>query len=158
MALLNNFSIDQGDIDTCPQDPLRVGAFQAVSDKEVDIQYTYSVQWIEDKEITWSNRWNLYLVSTDVQIHWYSIVNSIVIMVFLAGLVALIIMRTLKKDIAIYNEEEMKDELDEGAGWKLVHGDVFRIPKYSSLLCAILGSGVQVLVMAVSTISESTTA
>ncbi|KAK3814878.1 MAG: transmembrane 9 superfamily member 4-like [Benniella sp.] len=146
------YSIDQGDIDTCPQDPLRVGAFQAVSDKEVDIQYTYSVQWIEDKEITWSNRWNLYLVSTDVQIHWYSIVNSIVIMVFLAGLVALIIMRTLKKDIAIYNEEEMKDELDEGAGWKLVHGDVFRTPKYSSLLCAVLGSGVQILVMAVSTI------
>ncbi|KAG0005771.1 hypothetical protein BGZ65_010158 [Modicella reniformis] len=148
------YSIDQGDVETCPKDPLKVGAFQAVSDKEVDIQYTYSVQWIEDKEITWSNRWNLYLVSTDVQIHWYSIVNSIVIMVFLAGLVALIIMRTLKKDIAIYNEEEMKDEQDEGAGWKLVHGDVFRTPKYSSLLCAILGSGVQILVMAVSTISE----
>ncbi|KAG0324075.1 Transmembrane 9 super member 4 [Dissophora globulifera] len=146
------YSIDQGDNDSCPEDPLKVGAFQAVSDKEVDIQYTYSVQWIEDKEVTWSNRWNLYLVSTDVQIHWYSIVNSIVIMVFLAGLVALIIMRTLKKDIAIYNEEEMKDDQDEGAGWKLVHGDVFRTPRYSSLLCAILGSGVQILVMAISTI------
>ncbi|KAF8940486.1 transmembrane 9 superfamily member 4-like [Dissophora ornata] len=145
------YSIDQGDNDSCPEDPLNVGAFQAVSDKEVDIQYTYSVQWIEDKEVTWNKRWNLYLVSTDIQIHWYSIVNSIIIMVFLTGLVALIIMRTLKKDIAIYNEEEMKDEQDEGAGWKLVHGDVFRTPKYSSLLCAILGSGVQILVMAVST-------
>lgn len=147
-------SIDQGDDDSCPQDPLKVSAFQAVSDKEVDIQYTYSVQWIEDKEITWGNRWNLYLVSTGFQIHWYSIVNSIVIMVFLAGLVALVILRTLKKDMAIYNEEEMKDELDEGAGWKLVHGDVFRTPKYSSLLCALLGSGVQFLVVAVSIISE----
>lgn len=76
-------------------------------------------------------------------------------MVFLAGLVALIILRTLKKDIAIYNEEEMKDEQDESAGWKLVHGDVFRTPKHSSLLCALLGSGVQILVMAVFIISES---
>ncbi|KAF9351970.1 hypothetical protein BGX26_010116 [Mortierella sp. AD094] len=146
------YSIDQGDNDECPNDPLKVGAFQAVSDKEVEIQYTYSVLWHEEKEITWNNRWNLYLVSTDVQVHWYSIVNSIVIMLFLTGLVALIIMRTLKKDIAIYNEEEMKDEQDEGAGWKLVHGDVFRTPKYSSLLCAILGAGVQVIVMTVSTI------
>ncbi|ORY99759.1 transmembrane 9 superfamily member 4 [Lobosporangium transversale] len=146
------YSIDQGDSDLCPEDPLKVGAFQTVSDKEVDIQYTYSVQWIEDKEITWKNRWNLYLVSTDVQVHWYSIVNSIVIMLFLTGLVSLIIMRTLKKDIAIYSEEEMKDEQDEGAGWKLVHGDVFRTPKYSSLLCAVIGSGVQILVMAISII------
>ncbi|KAF9208678.1 hypothetical protein BGZ49_007960 [Haplosporangium sp. Z 27] len=146
------YSINQGDSNECPTDPLQIEAFQAVSDKNVDIQYTYSVRWIEEKEITWHNRWNLYLVSTDVQVHWYSIVNSIVIMLFLTGLVALIILRTLKKDIAIYNEEEMKDEQDEGAGWKLVHGDVFRTPKYSSLLCAILGSGVQVIVMTVSTI------
>ncbi|KAI1318885.1 Transmembrane 9 super member 4 [Mortierella claussenii] len=146
------YSIDQGDNDSCPDDPLKVGAFQTVSDKEVEIQYTYSVQWIEDKEVTWNNRWNLYLVSTDVHVHWYSIVNSMVIMLFLTGLTALIIMRTLKKDIVIYNEEEMKDEQDEGAGWKLVHGDVFRTPRYSSLLCAVLGTGVQILVMAVSTI------
>ncbi|KAF9438457.1 hypothetical protein BGZ76_007711 [Entomortierella beljakovae] len=146
------YSIGQGDSDECPEDPLKVGTFQAVANKEVDIQYTYSVQWLEDKEVKWNNRWNLYLVSTDIQVHWYSIVNSIVIMLFLTGLVALIIMKTLRKDIAIYNEEDMKDDQDDGAGWKLVHGDVFRTPKYSSWLCAILGSGVQVIVMTVSTI------
>ncbi len=125
-----------------------------MSDKAVDIEYTYSVQWIEDKDVTWNNRWSLYLVSTDVQVHWYSIVNSLIIMLFLTGLVALVIMKTLKKDISIYNEEEMKDDQDDGAGWKLVHGDVFRTPRYSSLLCAILGSGVQVLVMTISIICK----
>ncbi|KAG0201091.1 Transmembrane 9 super member 4 [Mortierella sp. GBA30] len=147
---VNPYSIGQGD--SCPEDPLKIGPLQSVSDKEVDIQYTYSVQWIETKEVTWNNRWSLYLVSTDAQVHWYSIVNSIVIILFLTGLVAIVIMKTLKKDITIYNEEEMKDDLDDGAGWKLVHGDVFRTPRYSTLLCALLGTGVQILVMAISTI------
>lgn len=30
------------------------------------------------------------------------------------------------------------------AGWKYIHGDVFRLPRHVNLLCAILGSGVQV--------------
>ncbi|KAF9094584.1 Transmembrane 9 super member 4 [Mortierella sp. AD031] len=147
---VNPYSIDQDE--ACPEDPLKVGAFKVVSDKEIEIQYTYSVQWIEDKEVSWSNRWTLYLVQTGNQVHWYSIVNSIVIMLFLTGVVAIIILKTLKKDISIYNEEDMKDDQDDGSGWKLVHGDVFRTPQYSALLCAILGTGVQIIVMAVSTI------
>lgn len=42
----------------------------------------------------------------------------------------MIIIRTLRRDIANYNRED--DELDdaiEETGWKLVHGDVFRPPK-----------------------------
>lgn len=142
----------QGDV--CPDDGKSMD-FQPVTAKDVDITYTYSVQWIEDKEITWSSRWNLYLVNTDVKIHWYSIINSTVIMLFLTGMVALIMMRTLKKDIALYNEEEMKDDQDDTTGWKLVHGDVFRTPKHSSLLCSIIGSGVQVLAMTLTTVCKS---
>lgn len=80
-----------------------------------------------------------------------------VVMLFLTGMVAIIFMKTLNKDIAtLYSsEEEMKDDQEDNAGWKLVHGDVFRTPSYSSLLCPILGSGVQILVMTFSTISKS---
>ena len=35
------------------------------------------------------------------------------------------------------------------AGWKLVHGDVFRKPQYSTLLCVVTGSGMQLLGMSV---------
>ncbi|KAF9276526.1 hypothetical protein BGZ68_009965 [Mortierella alpina] len=135
----------------CP-DPDKLMDFQPLYEKATDITYTYSVQWIEEKEVTWSNRWNLYLVNSDTQVHWYSIVNSMVIMLFLTGMVAIIIMRTLNRDIAHYNEEEMKDDQDDTTGWKLVHGDVFRIPKYSSLLCPLLGSGVQIIAMSATTI------
>ncbi|KAG0346877.1 hypothetical protein BG004_000626 [Podila humilis] len=140
------------DSDVCPDDGSKSMDFQPVTTKDVDIHYTYSVQWMEEKDITWSNRWNLYLINSDVKIHWYSIINSTVIMLFLTGMVALIMMRTLKKDIALYNEEEMKDDQDDTTGWKLVHGDVFRTPKHSSLLCPILGSGVQVLAMTLATV------
>ncbi|KAF2364066.1 Nonaspanin (TM9SF) [Trinorchestia longiramus] len=36
----------------------------------------------------------------------------------------------------------------EESGWKLVHGDVFRPPRFPKLFAAIIGSGVQILCMA----------
>ena len=32
-------------------------------------------------------------------------------------------------------------------GWKLVYGDVFRPPQHSTLFAAIIGSGIQILLM-----------
>lgn len=86
----------------------------------------------------------------DVQIHWFSIVNSIVVVLFLSGILTMIIIRTLRRDIAAYNREDLEEELDEAieeTGWKLVHGDVFRAPEYPGLLCSLLGSGVQIFCM-----------
>lgn len=42
----------------------------------------------------------------------------------------MIIVRTLRRDIAQYNREDddLEDAIEE-TGWKLVHGDVFRPPK-----------------------------
>ena len=30
------------------------------------------------------------------------------------------------------------------AGWKYIHGDVFRFPPYLNLFCAVVGTGTQV--------------
>lgn len=38
------------------------------------------------------------------RVHWFSIVNSILIVVFLAFMVAMILVRTLNKDISKYNK------------------------------------------------------
>ncbi len=46
----------------------------------------------------------IYLQMTDDNIHWFSIINSFVIVVFLTGIVALIMLRILRKDFARYNE------------------------------------------------------
>jgi hypothetical protein len=37
----------------------------------------------------------------------------------------------------------------EESGWKLVHGDVFRPPRYPKLFAAVIGSGIQIFCMAV---------
>ncbi|KAM0510756.1 hypothetical protein ACHAPE_010586 [Trichoderma viride] len=49
------------------------------------------------------------------------------------------------------DEDEMSDEgeaLEEATGWKLLHGDVFRKPKAGILLAPLVGSGMQLFVMA----------
>ena len=41
-----------------------------------------------------------------MQIHWFSIFNSFMMVIFLTGLVAIILMRTLRKDYARYAKTE----------------------------------------------------
>lgn len=114
------------------------------SQEDLNVLFTYSVTW-KESEIRWASRWDAYLEMGDVQIHWFSIVNSIVVVLFLAGILTMIIVRTLRRDIAQYNKED--DELDdamEETGWKLVHGDVFRPPRNLHLFVALTGTGVQI--------------
>ena len=62
-----------------------------------DIVWTYDVRW-EYSDVKWASRWDVYLYATDEQIHWFSIVNSLMIVLFLSGMVAMIMMRTLHRD------------------------------------------------------------
>nr|GMD28830.1 transmembrane 9 superfamily member 9-like [Ipomoea batatas]GMD28832.1 transmembrane 9 superfamily member 9-like [Ipomoea batatas] len=114
---------------------------QEVDDKK-EIIFTYDVEF-EESEIKWASRWDTYLLMTDDQIHWFSIVNSLMIVLFLSGMVAMIMLRTLYRDISKYNQLETQEEAQEETGWKLVHGDVFRPPTNSDLLCVYVGTGVQ---------------
>ena len=52
----------------------------------------------------------------DDQIHWFSIVNSLMIVLFLSGMVAMIMMRTLHRDISNYNQLETAEEAGEETG------------------------------------------
>jgi transmembrane 9 superfamily protein 2/4 len=42
---------------------------------------------------------------------------------------------------------DMQEDVQEDSGWKLVHGDVFRPPRYILLLSVLLGSGSQLFMM-----------
>mmetsp|Transcript_19580 Transcript_19580/g.40546 ORF Transcript_19580/g.40546 Transcript_19580/m.40546 type:complete len:719 (-) Transcript_19580:172-2328(-) len=121
--------------------PLRVGP----TGEDMRILYSYEVYW-EKSDIPWADRWDVYLVgSPDDEIHYFAIVNSLMIVVFLTGAVATILIRTLKKDIAGYNELQTLEDAREESGWKLVHGDVFRPPQNTPLiLCVMVGTGAQI--------------
>ncbi|KAL9254859.1 Transmembrane 9 superfamily member 8-like protein, partial [Drosera capensis] len=114
---------------------------QEVEEKQ-EIIFTYDVEF-QESDVKWASRWDTYLLMSDDQIHWFSIVNSLMIVLFLSGMVAMIMLRTLYRDISRYNELETQEEAQEETGWKLVHGDVFRPPIHSDLLCVYTGTGVQ---------------
>jgi len=115
-------------------------------EKEATIVFTYSVFWVENTQVSWSDRWDRYLKNTDPQIHWFSIINSLMIVLFLTGMVAMIMMRTLHADFRRYNQMNPEEEAEE-TGWKLVHGDVFRPPGHPLLFSVLIGNGVQLIFM-----------
>lgn len=115
--------------------------------------YTYDVVW-ERSDVPWSRRWDVFLqVGADEDIHWFSIINSLMIVLFLTGMIAMILVRNLHRDIARYNAEDAaaaSEEAAEESGWKLVHADVFRPPAGffgPMFLSVFVGSGMQLLAM-----------
>ncbi|KAL8775565.1 MAG: hypothetical protein Q9209_000061 [Squamulea sp. 1 TL-2023] len=132
--------------------------------EQTEVTWTYGVYWVESPT-AWATRWDTYLHVFDPTIHWFSLINSTIIVIFLCVMVAAILVRALKKDIARYNRldsfnlddlsgsgGEAEDGVQEDSGWKLVHGDVFRTPKNPLLLSVFLGNGAQLFVMTACTI------
>jgi transmembrane 9 superfamily protein 2/4 len=145
-----------------------------------EVIFSYDVVF-KMSNIRWASRWDTYLLMMDDQIHWFSIVNSLMIVLFLSGMVAMIMLvrpyplplhnaekvfplrrptltrvfvstqRTLHRDISKYNQLD-QDEAAEETGWKLVHGDVFRPPAAFGALTVYVGTGVQLLGMIVVTL------
>ena len=133
-------------------------------DDNNSVSYTYSVYW-RSSPTPFATRWDKYLHVYDPKIHWFSLINSAVIVMFLIGMVSTILVRTLKKDIARYNrldqlalddfggDDNVDDGVQEDSGWKLVHGDVFRPPKNPLFLSVLVGNGAQLFMMAGITIA-----
>jgi transmembrane 9 superfamily protein 2/4 len=97
-------------LSTCPNtgpgllERSSIREFQAVKAGQ-KILFTYGVTW-NPSEIEWSSRWDVYLSEDGLvpaQVHWYSITNSILVVLFLSLLVVSILVRNLRRDIAAYN-------------------------------------------------------
>ena len=68
---------------------------------DANIIYSYTVTFNPQNDVKWSSRWDYILESMPhTNIQWFSILNSLVIVLFLSGMVAMILLRTLHKDIA----------------------------------------------------------
>ncbi|KAK9810909.1 hypothetical protein WJX73_007474 [Symbiochloris irregularis] len=137
----NENRIIQVNLTSLELQPLKVGA---------PLEFTYSVEWVPTT-IQFSRRFERYLDYNffEHQIHWFSIFNSFMMVIFLTGLVSMILLRTLRADYARYTAadeddlEALERDMSEESGWKLVHGDVFRPPARLPLLAAMVGTGVQ---------------
>jgi len=128
--------------------------FQSV-DRAETVIFTYDVQW-EKSDVEWSQRWDAYLTAnvSNEKVHWFSITNSIMIVLFLTVMIAMILLRALRKDIAQYNDPASLEEAKEESGWKLVHGDVFRPPTFGPMIFSVfVGTGVQLFLMTLATLT-----
>ena len=116
------------------------------------LSFTYQVHW-KQSHVVFQRRYEKYLDPSFFQhrIHWFSIFNSFMMVIFLVGLVSMILMRTLRKDYARYNRDDdlddMERDLGDEYGWKQVHGDVFRPVGNTMFLSALVGSGYHCLVV-----------
>jgi len=116
---------------------------------EAKIPFTFEVIW-KESHVKFEDRFDKYLDPNFFQhrIHWFSIFNSFMMVIFLVGLVSMILMRTLRKDYARYSKEDdvddMERDLGDEYGWKQVHGDVFRPASQPLLFSALIGTGYQI--------------
>lgn len=113
--------------------------------------YTYSVSFLES-DIPWGLRWDAYLHVFDPRIHWFSLINSLIIAGFLVFMVGMVLLRSISRDIHRYNAVDLSDEVQEDYGWKLVHGEVFRLPQRPMLLSVMVGNGIHLIMMCIVTL------
>jgi transmembrane 9 superfamily member 2/4 len=118
------------------------------------VLFTYDVIWIENLELEWANRWDVYL-TMDYQIptavHWYSIANGVVFVCILSGVIVAVLVKNLRRDLSRLGDgyatggESGATTLNEPE-WMALHADVFRPPSFSPMLLAVCcGSGSQLL-------------
>ncbi|KAL1718886.1 hypothetical protein EV715DRAFT_252107 [Schizophyllum commune] len=110
------------------------------------VRYTYKVTWSES-DTPWATRWDHYLHIFDPRIHWFSLINSLVIVIFLCVMVSMILLRSVSRDISRYNAIDLSEDVQEDWGWKLVHGEVFRTPSNPTILSVMVGNGAQLAAM-----------
>ena len=64
---------------------------------QVSVIWSYDVSWVPS-DVRWASRWDVYLSMGDIfsdEIHWFAIANSFIIVLFLTGMVAMILVRAL---------------------------------------------------------------
>jgi len=115
------------------------------------------VEWIE-KDIKYSNRHQKYYESfeaVDLELHWNSIIHASITVLILASFFSFLILRIVKKDFHDHSESPLAYGNDaeplsgDDFGWKYVRYDVFRGPLYCELLSAMIGIGIQLVILCV---------
>ncbi|XP_027152936.1 transmembrane 9 superfamily member 2-like [Coffea eugenioides] len=119
-------------------------------DKVIEVEFLYSVKWkettapFEERTLKYTHS---AILPHHMSIHRSSISYSFWIVLILVGCLVALYVRVLRKDFN--NDEELADNQEE-AGWKVIHGDVFRYPKHKSFFVAAVGCGTQLFTVVLS--------
>lgn len=73
-----------------------------------EVVFSYSVEWVHTPEISYKNRMQRYadhsFLPDTFEIHWLSVINSLVLILLLVAFMSMIFMKILKKDFSKYME------------------------------------------------------
>lgn len=81
---IENEAITRNQDHSCEIKPGKRGPLILKRGSSTKFTFTYEVEWVASKT-EWASRWDIYLNTGDGQIHWFSIINSIIIIIFLTG-------------------------------------------------------------------------
>ena len=119
--------------------------FQPQELSNSEIYFTYDVIFINSNK-TFSTRWDRY-VREGIEYHWLGLIYSNILLFIFSSIVIFILSRAIKKDIEIYNQSVIGDNIIDEYGWKQVCNDVFRKPKNLMLFSTFVGTGIQLLLI-----------
>lgn len=122
--------------------------------KKRDITFSYSVRFIES-EVSWATRYDtlLKVSSGRKRMQAFAIINSLMLAFMLTASLAVILIRTLRRDCVRYGlasgqfVDDLDDDFDVDVGWRTLKGDVFRTPANSGILCVLCGAGCQLAIV-----------
>ena len=76
-------------------------------DGKLVVPYMYTVEFEEEEGIKWASRWDYILGSMpQTNVQWFSLINSVLITIFLTAMVTMILLRSIHRDIMKYNKED----------------------------------------------------
>lgn len=73
------------------------------------IVFTYEGAFIAGG-IKWPSRWDAYLNMEGAKVHWFSILNSLMMIAFLTSIALVILLRTVKRDLTQFEELDMESK------------------------------------------------
>jgi transmembrane 9 superfamily member 3 len=136
------------DATVIPTDPVEV-------ERKNDVVFKYSVSWFQS-DVKFEHRMDKLLDAAffENSVHWFSVFNSFMLVVFLVGMASVILLRVLRRSLSELHRDmeaplghgmESDSERESDYGWKLVQMDIGRNPPHLEIFSALLGVGSQLL-------------
>ncbi|THU60267.1 hypothetical protein C4D60_Mb07t10830 [Musa balbisiana] len=104
-AMSNLSMYDKVDPVDCP---LELDKSQAIQEQG-KISFTYEVVFVKS-DVRWPSRWDACLRMEGDKVHWFSIMNSLMVLFFPAGILFVIFLRTVRRDLTRYEELDEKSQ------------------------------------------------
>ncbi|GAQ80502.1 Endomembrane protein 70 protein family [Klebsormidium nitens] len=127
-----------------------------------NVLFTYSV-YFRPSAMDWASRWDALLDMPEDEAgdSLFSVAKASVLCFCVTGLLALVLLRTLRRDLAAFKEHYASidkekgyvDSLAEQANWSSLAYDVFRPPKAAKMLAVVVGTGAQLFFVVLTLVS-----